>query len=112
MNDLLFTDVEFDSLEAWENFQLIHGMSHQKVYDTLLAQNKIPLFFPLFDFPRLDNEQYLLDHWEVHKSNATFLNILSVPDLSSYDLSRRGDYEDFLNLHAQVHRIENKVLGL
>jgi hypothetical protein len=112
VNVLLFTDVEFDSPEAWENFQLIHGMAHQRVYDLLLEQNTVPMFLPLFDFPRNGNQDYLLDHWQVHRSNALLLNITSVPDLATYDLTDQGQYEDFLSLHAQVHQIENDALGI
>lgn len=115
MNTLLFTDIAFDSDEAWQAFQLMHGMAHQQVYDNILRADQlgnVPFFAPLFDFPREDNQEYLLDHWTTHLSNAKILGIVTVPDLSSVDLSDPGQYSDWLAIHAQVHATENAVLGI
>lgn len=112
VNTLLFADVDPKSPEAWASFTLEHGLLHQKVYEELSYRHRVPTFYPLFDWPREDNQQYLLDHWSVHQSNASILGITSVPDLSAYDFSEVNQYEDFLALHAQVHFNENAALGI
>lgn len=115
MNALLFADIAFDSDEAWENFQLLHGLSHQTVYEQISqtdTMGNVPTYFPLFTFPREDNTDYLLDHWRVHQSNAALLGLTDLPDLSSVDLSDEGQFRDWNALHAQVHLNENVALGL
>lgn len=111
MNALLLADVEFDSPFSWGAFQLVHGMTHQSVYDALVKRNLVPFFVPLYDFPREDNSEYLLDHYQTHLSQANLLGIVGVPDLSTYDLGNQGQFVDFLALHAQVHAAENAALG-
>lgn len=115
MNPLLFTDVSFDSDEAWENFGLLHGISHQQVYSQIIAQETLtnaPTYYPLFDFPREENQDYLLDHWRVHQSNASLLGITNLPDLSTVDLSDQGQFQDWLAQHAIVHLNEMVALGI
>lgn len=112
MNTDILIDVPFESLEAWEAFDLTHGMIHQTAYLALLRLGKVPTFYPLFGFPRIDNKEYLLDHWEVHQSQARLLNITGVPDLSVINLEDRAQFVDWLAIHAQVHAAENKVLGI
>jgi hypothetical protein len=115
VNALLLSDVAFDSDDAWGAFQLQHGMMHQKVYDSILDKDALqnePEFYPLFDFPREDNKEYLFDHWRVHQSNALILGLPGIPDLSTYDLSDPAQYTDFLQQHFLVHLNENIALGI
>lgn len=112
MNSLLLTDVPFNSDEGWDSFTLIHGLSHQTVYNAMLQKNIVPTYYPLFDFPRKDNDGYLLDHWQVHQSNAQLLGIPDLPDLSTVDLSNEGEFQDWLAQHAIVHLNENVALGI
>lgn len=112
MDARLMVDVPFDSREAWSSFQLIHGMSHQTAYERLLAQNQVPFYLPLFDFPRENNAIYLLDHWQAHKSNARYLGLTVPFDLSTVDFKDQSQYSDWLNYHANVHANENAALGI
>lgn len=111
MNTLLFADVTFDNDESWGAFTLMHGFEHQHVYDALLAREQIPFFLPLFDFPREDNVNYLLDHWEVHRANASALGLASIIDLSTVDLTDPEQYQDWMQIHAQVHFNEQAALA-
>lgn len=112
MNANLLTDVVFDSEDSWGSFQLIHGMTHQNVYDTMLRQSLVPYFVPLYDFPREAYGEYLLSHYQAHLSNARLLVLPGIPDLSSVDLNDEGQFRDWLGLHAVVHLNENAALGL
>lgn len=112
MNPFLFIDIPFNSPDAWGAFQIAHGLTHQTVYEALLKRNLIPLYYPLMDFPREDNKPYLLDHWETHRSNAQLLGLSDVPDLATVDLSDPSQFDDWLQVHALVHRNENLALGL
>lgn len=115
MNALLFSDVRYDSEEDWSAFELMHGMAHQKVYDTILQLEtlpNIPFFLDMFDFPREGNDEYLLYHQQAHQSNATLLGIKDMPDLSTVDFSDEGQRNDWLAQHALVHFNENQALGI
>ncbi len=112
MNPLLFTDVDFDSDEAWQSFGLQHGVAHQTVYNGIMAMDLLPVYTDLFEFPREDNQGYLLDHWRVHQSDALLLGIVLPFDLSTADLTDRGQYEDWLSQHALIHLNENVALGI
>jgi hypothetical protein len=115
MNTLLFTDVLFESDEDWGSFELMHGMAHQKAYDTILQLEtlpNIPLYLDMFEFPRENNDEYLLLHWQAHQSNAALLGLVDLPDLSTVDLSDEGQRMDWLAQHALVHFNENQALGI
>ena len=107
--------MEFDSDESWGGFELMHGMAHQKVYDTINQKDtlgNVPAFSPLFDFPREDNSDYLLDHWRVHQSNAQLLGITLPYYLSTADFQNQSSFVDWLAQHAVIHANENTALGL
>lgn len=112
MDALLFTDVAFESEESWGGFELVHGVTHQAVYDAMLQQSLEPFYLDLFSFPREGNQSYLLDHYQAHLSNAALLGLPDIPDLSSVDLADPTQRDDWLQLHALVHANENGILGL
>jgi hypothetical protein len=112
MNPLLFADIDPDSDEAWESFTLQNGIAHQTVYEAIMARDLVPVYTPLFDFPREDNQDYLLDHWRVHQSNALLLGIALPYDLSSADFSDPGQFSDWNAQHAIIHLNENRALGI
>ncbi len=112
MNPSLFIDVPHDSEDAWGAFQLAHGMTHQTVYSAMLRRGLVPLYYPLMDFPRENNQAYLMDHWQAHVSNARLLGLRTVPDLATVDFKDPNQYEDWLETHALVHAAENRALGL
>lgn len=112
LNALLFGTLEYDSPDAWAGFDLEHVGMHAAVYDAMLKRNLIPFYLPLAGFPRDGDEQYLLDHWQVHISNAQLLGLPGIPDLATVDLDDPLQFADWVELHAQVHANENLALSL
>ncbi len=112
MNANLFDDIPFDSEDAWGAFQINHGVTHHSVYRAILAQGKIPFYLPLFEFPRLENSGYLNDHYQVHRSQARLLGISQIADISIGDFEDPSQFANWLKIHAQIHAVENQVLGL
>ncbi len=112
MNPLLLADARIEDEYSWGAFELQHGVMHETTYDRMLKRGLVPLHFPLGDFPREDNQDYLLAHWEEHRSIARLLNLPDIPDLATVDLSDPGQATDWLELHAFVHRNENLALGI
>lgn len=111
MNPLLFTDVQLDADDSWGSFELIHGVTHESTYTALLARNLVPFWVPLFEFPREDNHEYLLSHWQVHQSTARLLGIAGYPDIGSADFQDEGQYQQWMALHAQIHAQEEAALA-
>ena len=109
---MLLSDTLVDVEEGWDAFTFAHGMDHDTVFTKMLTLNFIPAYYPLYDFPKEQNDDYLFLHNEVHKSNAIFLNISGVPDLSTVDFSDRNQVSDWMNEHQAVHIAENTALGL
>lgn len=114
MNTEMYIDVPTNSEEAWQAFALAHGMDHDTVAAAIIQKGFAanPQLYPLYDFPRLRNGDYLYAHYQVHLANATALNITDLPDLSTADFSNPEQVSDWLDLHQQVHLAENQVLGL
>lgn len=112
MSPVLLGAVDFDSEEAWGSFQLIHGISHQSIQGAMLKQGLIPFYLPLLEFPRDDNAQYLLDHYQVHLSTTRLLGLAGVPDLATVDFDSEDQFYNWLRLHAAVHAAENAALGI
>lgn len=111
MNPNLFIDVEYDSADSWGAFQIAHGMTHQTTYEAILQRDKVPFYLDMYEFPHDDYTEYLLDHYEVHRSNAQALGIASIVDLSTVDLSNPQEYQSWMQLHAQVHLNEQRALA-
>ncbi len=78
----------------------------------MLRRDAIPFYFPLLEFPRDENAEYMLDHYQAHLSNARLLGLPGIPDISSFDLQDEGQFRDFLAQHAIVHLNENRALNL
>ncbi len=112
MSSAVLIDVDFDSEEAWEAFALDHGIEHQTVYSAMAARNLLPDFYPAMEFSRNDNDDYLLYHYQMHQSNARLLGIPSIVDISTVDLNDRGEYYDWLQIHAAIHANEKISLGM
>ncbi len=112
MNAILFADVPTDSQEGWQAFTLAHGMDHDTVYATMLKLDKVPEFYPMYEFPRENNDDYLMMHQTVHQSNASLLGIVDLPDLATIDFSDADQLADWLVAHQSVHLAENTALGL
>lgn len=112
MNALLLSDVTLEDEYSRGAFELAHGVMHETTYERMLARGLVPLHFPLGDFPREGGDDYLLAHWEEHRSIARLLNLPDIPDLATVDLSDPDQAADWLELHAFVHRNENLALGI
>lgn len=113
MNALLFTDVDYESDDSWGGFELAHGLTHQTVYEALLYvsdMTTVPVYYPLYVFPRRGNNEYLLNHYYTHLANARVLGIVGLPDLSTVDLEDDQQRDDWMKLHADVHAAENAIL--
>ena len=112
MNTLLFVDVDFHSEESWGAFDIAHGLDHDFFYQSMLRKNFVPFYMSMFDFPRSDNNDYLMVHDQVHRSNAAALGIVGLPDLSTVNFADEQQAKDWMNLHALVHIAENTALAL
>jgi len=112
MNALFFTDVKIDSPDTWEAFTLAHGIDHDLLDRVLRKEGHQVAFYPLYEFPRLDNDAYLQTHWQVHQSHARVLGVTLKADLSTADFSDEDQVRDWLQQHAYIHLAENKALGV
>lgn len=112
MSPELFAYVRFSSVEDWDNFTLVHGMAHQTTEEAMLRMSLTPELYPMLDFPRVDNTEYLLAHYAAHQSNAHLLNLPSIPDISQVNMADESDFNNWMQLHAIIHQAENAALGI
>jgi hypothetical protein len=111
MNLSPFSDLPFCDEESWDDYQLAHGMAHQKIYDVLYSQSKFFLYHPLFDTP-LHDRNWLLDHQQEHQSHFLLLGLTGMPDLITVNFENENEFLDWHLLHAQVHTLINSKLGI
>ncbi len=112
MNAILLQDALNDSPESWGSFTLVHGIEHDALDAALRKAGHEVEFYPLFDFPAKDNQDYLMLHAQVHESHGSALGIQLGTDLSTADFSDPDVVADWLQAHASIHLQENRALGL
>lgn len=111
MNISPFTDTPFGDEDAFSDFQLVHGLSHDKIAAVMYAQDLTYTTYPLMDSPDYDRD-WLLTHQEEHQSIFNRLGLSGLPDLATVDLKKEGEYSDWMFLHQQVHQAINAALGI
>jgi hypothetical protein len=110
MNLSPFVDTPFEDPEAWEAFELAHGASHEKIFQVLAKLGKPLNHYPLFDLQ--ENTDWKLIHQQEHQSIFNLLGLTGLPDMTSMDLDKRDEFEDWMAYHAQVHARINAALGI
>ena len=111
MNLSPFNDTAFDDDDAWEAFELAHGMAHEKIYDVLTKSGLVFNHYPLFDTAR-GQKDWMLLHQQEHQSIYTKLQLTGLPDLQTVDLDKQDEFEDWMLSHTRVHAIVNQTAGI
>lgn len=110
MNLSPFIDTPFEDDEAWEAFELAHGMAHERIYAAMLQKGFMLNHYPLFDLER--QSDWKLIHYSEHQSLYRALKLTGLPDLATVNLDQKDEFEDFMLYHAQVHSVLNVALGI
>ena len=110
MNLNPFIDTPFEDPDAWEAFELAHGLAHERIYEAMLQAGKMLEHYPLFDLDR--QSDWKLIHYSEHQSLYRALNIQGLPDLATVNLDKKDEWEDWMLFHAQVHSVLNVKLGI
>ena len=106
----LAADSPFDDKDAFAEFVGINEIAHQTIARFLQNLGFVIPRVPLTQSP-LENPDWLLDHWVLHKAEGNALGI-PVADLSSVDLTQEDQYLDWMRSHAALHDAENRALGI
>jgi hypothetical protein len=106
----LHADAPFEDDRAWLEFLGAHEQAHQTIVQALARRGHVISRPSLVSDPR-DDPMWLLDHGRLHAAEAAALGGSS-PDLESVDLTDEIQYQDWMRLHADVHRAENAALGI
>lgn len=112
MSSALLREVNFDSADSWNIYALDHGIAHATVSGRIIAAGKSAYLFPLYDFPREENADYLVHHYLAHKSYATALGLGAIADISQADFMDRRQFNDWHYLHSLIHLAEDNALGI
>jgi len=111
MNLSPFQDTEFGDSEAFEAFQLAHGIAHEKIAQVMLNSVLIYNVYPLFDTPDYDRD-WKLFHYTEHQSIFNLLHLTNLPDLATVDFNKQDEFEDWMSQHTFVHARINAALGI
>lgn len=111
MNISPWTDIPFDDDDAFRDFQLVHGLSHDRIAAVMYGTSKFYQTYPLYDTPREDSG-WKLDHQTEHQSIFTLLALTGLPDLATVDFDKQDEFENWMLLHQQVHQRINAALGI
>ena len=111
MNLSPFSDMEFDDERAFEDFQLSHGLAHQKIAQVMFGNSNFYTTYPLFETPGQDRN-WLLVHQAEHQSIFNLLGMTGLPDLATVDLKDEDQFDDWMQQHDDVHRRINAALGI
>lgn len=98
----LWQSVPFADRDAWHDFTFAHWLHHA----ALAMKTKTRLV--LLD----DLRRHAGPHARMHQDLANALRTAMPLTLEDYDLSERGQFEDFMSSHAQIHSNLNAVAGL
>ena len=103
-------DTPFDDEQGFLSFLGDNEIAHI-AFASRLAQlgvvitNIIPVGSPY------DDTNWMFDHWARHQEECSHLGI-AVPDLSVVDLNNEAQYLDWMELHGQLHELQNTALGI
>lgn len=111
MNLSPFSDLPFDDEDAFADFQLAHGLAHDRIAAAMYALSKVYNTYPLMEEPSKDKD-WLLTHQSEHESIFTLLGMTGLPDLTTVDLSKQDEFDDWMLLHRQIHERINATLGI
>ena len=111
MNLSPFQDTPFGDEDAFEAFQLAHGLAHAKIAQTMFNTSKFYNVYPLFDTPDYDRD-WKLFHYTEHQSIFNLLDMSDLPDLATVDFNKQDEYEDWMLQHTLVHARINIALGI
>lgn len=111
MNISPWTDTPFDDSDAFDDFALVHGMSHEKIAAVMFNAGSVYTTYPLLDTPDYDRN-WLVTHQQEHQSIYNLLGLSGLPDLATVDLKKEDEFYDWLLAHQQIHTIINANLGI
>lgn len=106
-----WTDTPFDDVDAFADFALNHGLSHDKIASVMYGNGNTFITYPLYDTTTYEHD-WLLDHQAEHESIYAQLGLTGLPDLATVDMKKQDEYQTWLLQHQQVHQLINATLGI
>lgn len=111
MNIEPFQDTPFGDDEAFEAFQLAHGLAHERIASVMIGLGNNYNTYPLYDTPDTDRD-WKLFHYIEHQSIYHLLKLDNLPDLSTVNFDDEGEFTDWMQMHTLVHTRINATLGI
>lgn len=111
MNISPWSDTPFDDPDAFADFLMVHGLSHDRIAQVMYANSDNYTVYPLYDSPH-DNHDWALTHYSEHQSIFELLDLTGLPDLASVNFDDEEEFETWMQLHQQVHERINTELGI
>ena len=96
---------------AWEDWHLLHIVSHEEIFKTMLTVGQIAGHYPLDYDPK--NERWKEVHAQEHDNINQVLGISPVlPNLADVDLNDPDEFDNWMYNHAIVHQQIRTALGM
>lgn len=96
---------------AFADFQMVHGLSHDRIAAVMYGNSDFYETYPLYNAPNEDPD-WLLVHQQEHESIYRLLDLNGLPDLATVDFQNEDEFSDWLLLHQIVHERINAQLGI
>ena len=101
-----------DSEQDWKSWMLDHSLQHDIIYSALVSLQQSVIKFPLTDSREKNDKDWLNNHQLEHEAIYSALQLVSMPDLTSFDLDNPDNFEIWQELHQDVHNNINATLGI
>jgi hypothetical protein len=110
VNVAILADAPFEDENAFLEFLGGHELSHSGIAVKIASIGGFLTSRPLGQKPE-DDRDWMLDHYQIHLEIGSQL-VLPVPDLMGYDLSVQDQYEEWMQIHGNLHSQINAKLGI
>lgn len=111
MNIDLVSNMRFGDKEAFLVFLGDHAMAHLQYQTAVFAFNGQQI--PGFDMAEFGQQQdWLAEHYEVHRALYSALGLGDAPDLQTVDLGKETQFYDWTQNHQLIHDTIDSFLGL
>ena len=111
MDMTIFGLTAFGDQSAIKDFLFANAQAHRDVAHKLALMGKKIDSKPLTDMSE-DNDDWLLNHNDIHQQELAALGISNSPSLGEVDLQDESQYNDWMREHALLHMYINQALGL
>lgn len=113
MDMAALTICTFGDIASLNEMVFENSMQHIKFSQAIVNQfGAIPKSYPIMDINPDNLDDWIQDHYQLHKSEDTLLGLNTPFNLLDTDWNKESDFYEWVSSHAASHAQRIAILGL